>query len=95
MALLPLRLPFSLFQDRWATIINPVVNFAPNQGLLLKNVPIVTGVNVINHKLQRNQQGWSIIDQDATASIYRSQPLNDLTLTLMSTANCNIALWVF
>lgn len=95
MALLPLRLPFSLLQDRWATIINPVVNFAPNQGLLLKNIPLANGTTVINHKLQRMQQGWIIIDQDAAASIYRSQPLNDLTLTLHSSATCNISLWVF
>lgn len=95
MALLPLRLPFSLFQDRWASIINPVINLPPNQGLLLKDVALSSGDNVINHMLQRNQQGWIIIDQDASAEIYRSQPLNDLTLTLNSSDTVNISLWVF
>jgi hypothetical protein len=95
MALLPLRLPFNLLQDRWASIINPVVSLPPNQGLLLKNVSLINGVTVVNHKLQRVQQGWVVIDQDAAASIHRSAPLNDLTLTLTSSAATTVALWVF
>lgn len=93
--MLPLRLPWNLASDRWATYLDPVIQFAPNQGLLRKNVPLASGVNVINTLLGKQQQGWILIDQDGPATIYRSQPFNSLTLTLTSSAACNISLWVF
>lgn len=92
---LPLRLPWKLAEDRWASDINPVINFPPNNGILLKNIAIVTGVNVINHLLQRNQQGWIVNDIDAPVTLYRSQPFNNLTLTLTSSGSANISLWVW
>ena len=95
MALLPLKMPWNLSSDRWATILNPVLQLSPNQGLLLKNVALAHGVTVVNHLLQRQQQGWIIVDQDAQANIYRSAPFNNLTLTLTSDAACNVSLWVF
>lgn len=92
---LPLRLPWQLAQDRWASEINPILQFPPNNGLLLKNVSLKTGVNVINHLLGRTQQGYSFTDQDAAANIHRNAPFNNLTLTLTSDADVTISLWVF
>lgn len=92
---LPLRLPWTLAQDRWASQLNSVIQFAPTQGILLKNIPLVPGSNVINHLLSRQQQGWVITDQDTAAIIYRSAPLNASTLTLTSDIPVTIALWVF
>lgn len=92
---LPQKLPYDLMLTTWATAINPLLNLPPNQGLLLKNIPLINGVTVINHRLGKTMQGWVIIDQDANATIYRSQPLNNLTLTVTSNAACNISLWVF
>lgn len=92
---LPLRLPWENAQDRWSSIISPAVNSPIVQGHLIPSQALVNGVTVINHRLGRQMQGWALVDQDAAASIYRSAALNDLTLTLTSTAVCNIALWVF
>lgn len=92
---LPQRLPLPMMQTTWASQIDPVLQFAPNQGLLLLNVPLVVGSNVINHRLSRQQQGWIITDQTAAASIYRSQPFNSLTLTLVTDAITNVNLWVY
>jgi hypothetical protein len=65
------------------------------QGLLLKNIALNIGDNVINHLLGRMMQGWILTDQSAGATIYRSQPLNDKTLTLNASAGLTISLWVF
>lgn len=92
---LPQRLPIERMQTTWATQLDPVVNFAPNQGLLLKNIALDAGVNVVNHLLGKNMQGWIIIDQNASASIYRSQPMNNLTITLTSNAPVTVSMWVF
>ena len=82
-------------QTVWKAAISPVIQNQINQGQLLPNIAIVAGANKINHLLSRQMVGWYIVDQDAPASLYRSQPLNATTLTLTSTAACNISLWVF
>jgi len=92
---LPQKMPWELAQTRWASEINPVIGFAPNQGILLKNIELINGVTVINHRLSRQMQGWVLMDIDGPASIHRSQPLNASTLTLTSNSACTIALWVF
>lgn len=92
---LPLRLNWDMAQDRWATELQPIINLPPNQGRLIKNVPLINGVTVVSHKLGRVQQGWIIADQDAAAQIYRSAAFNNLTLTLTSNAAVNINIWVF
>lgn len=92
---LPQKLPLDMMTTAWATQLNPIIAFAPNQGLLIKNVALINGVTVVNHKLSRQMQGWIIVDQDAGATIYRSAPLNSTTITLTSNAACNISLWCF
>lgn len=86
---------FSLMQTSWASAINPVLSSPLNNGLLLKGVPLATGVTVINHKLGRLLQGWQICDVNGAATIYRSAAKNDLTLTLTSSAAVTVDIFVF
>ncbi len=79
----------------WKSILDPVIATPIIQGNLISNVSLITGANVINHKLGRNQVGWMVVDQQASASIYRSQPLNNLTLTLVASAPAVISVWCF
>ena len=84
-----------LLETSWASQINPILNNPILNGLQLTNIVLNNGTNVINHKLQRTQQGWFITDQNGAASIYRSQPFNSTTLTLTSNASVAVNLWVF
>lgn len=92
---LPQKLPLDLMQTQWASQLNPVLANQLNSASVLKNVALVNGDNVINHKLGRALQGWFVSDIDGAASIYRSQPLNNLTLTLTSNASVTVNLVVF
>jgi hypothetical protein len=83
---LPINLPTSLMQTRWSSILNPILANPMNGVSILENVAIKNGVTVINHLLGRNQQGWFLTDIQGAATIYRSQPFNDKTLTLTSSA---------
>lgn len=87
--------PLTQMQSQWATQLEPVIAFPPNKGLLLKDVSLNNGVTVINHKLGRKPQGYLIADINSAATIYRSEPFNDLTLTLTSNAATTVTLWVF
>lgn len=95
---LPRKLPWDIAQDRWAVQIDPIVNAPQNSSLILKNIALTTGSNVINHKLGKKLQGWVIVRQRALASIYDTQDSNqtpDLTLQLTSNANVTVDIEVF
>lgn len=86
---------FSLLQTSWKAALTPVIQNELNQGILLDNISLVIGNNKINHLLTRMQKGWLITDINGAATIYRSAPLNDQTLTLNSTAAVVVSIWVF
>ena len=81
--------PFQLMQNRWASILNPVIQNPSLQSSILKSVALTAGANTINHLLGRKLVGWRIIRQRAAATIYDTQDTNvhpDLTLTLVASA---------
>jgi hypothetical protein len=84
-----------LLQTTWASQLNPIVGNAVLKGLQLDAVSLINGVTIINHLLSRKQQGWFITDVNAAATIYRSAPFNDTTLTLSSNADCVVNIWVY
>ncbi len=87
-----------MLQTKWSSQINPVINSPTNNGSILQNVTLSTGANIINHLLGRKLQGWQIIRQRASASIYDTQDTNQmptLTLLLTSSATVVVDLYVF
>lgn len=84
-----------LLQTKWAAQLNPVLGNALTNPLILKNISLVTGSNVINHRLQQTMQGWIVTDIDSPITLYRSAPLNNTTLTLTASGPATIALAVF
>lgn len=93
--LLPINLILSQMQTRWKALIDPVLSNPVTNPTILTGVKLVVGTNVVNHLLGQLQQGWFITDINAAASIYRSAPFNNLTLTLHSSAVATISLVVF
>lgn len=97
-AKLPQRLGLSDMQTRWATILDPISESSIVHGSQLNDIKLTTGNNVVNHKLSRKLQGWLIVGIDGISSIYDTQATNQtpqLTLNLVSSADVNIALWVY
>ena len=82
-------------QTRWKSLIDPLLENALNSVSIIDNVVLAAGDNVINHKLGRKQQGWLVLDVNASTTIYRSADFNDKTLTLNSSAAATIKLGVF
>lgn len=98
MASLPQELPWHMADNRWGAILNPIVANPANNSLILKNVELAIGANVINHRLGKPLTGWSIIRKRASADIYDTQDTNQmpqLTLTLVSDAIVTVDLEVF
>ncbi len=87
--------PLMLMQSSWKSQLDPVLANPMNDILILKNISLINGVNVINHLLGRLMQGWILIDVNGAATIYRSAPLSDKTLTLTSSAIVTVSIGVF
>lgn len=86
---------FVMMQNQWKRTIDPALGRPANNSNILTGVALANGVTVVNHKLGRQMQGWSIVDTNGAAQIYRSAPLNELTLTLTSNAAVTVAIEVF
>lgn len=85
----------SQLQTSWSAIISPVIDSPLNNGIFLKDIALISGTTIVNHRLGRKPQGWMITDINAAATIYKSQPFNPLTLILTSSAVVTVNLYVF
>lgn len=89
------KLDWELMNPILASVLNPIISSPLSSASLLKNVALINGITVVQHKLGRLMQGWFIVDQNGAAQIFRSAPLNNLTLTLTSDAIVTVSLGVF
>lgn len=72
-------------QSNIINAVQPFLNKPMVNGILVQNVSLVTGQNIINHYLGRNLQGWIITRQRALAQVYDQQDASltqSVTLTL-------------
>ena len=84
-----------LLQTNWTSQLNPIIANPLTDPAILKNLTLVSGNNIINHKLGRVPQGFFVTDINAASVIYRAAPYNNLTLTLNASAACTINLAIF
>lgn len=89
------NLPWELANNLWAQSLNPIIASPLSSASFLLNIPLINGTNIIQHKLGRLMQGWFISDVNGAATIYRSAPMNNLTLTLTSSAAVTVNIGVF
>jgi hypothetical protein len=85
-------------QNRWGTILNPVINNPANSSRVLKSVALTAGHNVVNHTLGAKLQGWNTVRLRAAATIYDTQdgnPHPELTLWLEASTAVVVDLEVF
>lgn len=92
-------LDWRLANKLWSQSLNPIIANPIVNGKLISNIALVSGNNVINHGLGRNMQGWFLVDvynvSAGPVDVYRTAPLNNLTLTLNSDAALTVSIWVF
>jgi len=96
MAQLSTKLPWDLAQTKWSSILNPIIAIPFLQGNAIENISLTASTpKAINHLLQRMPQGWILTDNTANAVIWRSKASTDLFITLESSADTVISIWVY
>lgn len=92
------KLTWELANPKWAATLNPVLSNPLVNGNLLQGVKVVTGLNVINHGLGANLQGYIVVLNTAAVTFYDQQSTNnfpDLTLRLIASGPAIISIYVF
>lgn len=87
-----------LMQTSWSSDLNPLLKNPALQGYILKDVSLVSGDNIISHRLGRKIQGWMIVGINASVSIYDKQSTNvipEFTLVLNSSGTATVNIYVF
>jgi hypothetical protein len=89
----------SRVQDNVEAAIGQLSSTEIIQGRVLTNVKLLASTNnIVNHKLNRNLLGWTIIRQRSQAQIWDSQDSNpnpSLTLLLNTNLDVLVDIWVF
>lgn len=89
---------FQMMQNRWASILDPVIDNPVNKATLLPGIKLLAGSNTVNHLLSRKLQGWTIVRINAPSTVYDAQDGNaspEKTLILVASAPCTVTLSVF
>ena len=95
------KLDWALANPRWAAILNPII--VNVDGLMA--MPILGGVQLtetlvastpkaLAHTLGYVPTGWFLVDNNANCTVWRTAWTNQ-TITLESSANTTISLWVY
>jgi len=96
MSQLSTKLPWDLAQTKWASSINPILALPILNGNEIDGINLVANKpQAINHLLQRMPQGWFLLDNTANTVVWRTATMTTTTITLESSANTTINLWVF
>jgi len=96
MALLSTKLPWELAQPKWASILNPVLSLPILGGNQIDSIVMTASTpKTINHLLQRLPQGWFLVDNMANANIWRTKSWTTTTITLESSADTTISIYVY
>jgi len=89
------KLDWELMNPILASVLNPIIASPLSSALILKNIQLKIGTNIINHGLGRLMQGWFLTDVNGSAVIFRSASMNALTLTLTSNAVVTVSIGCF
>ena len=95
----PMARVFNTAQDHVESVINPVLDVAIIDGVILEDIDLVSGsFTSIEHKLGRKPRGYLIIRKSTAQTVYEDAGDYDnrkLFLKLRASGSVTVNLWVF
>ena len=90
---------FNCAQDHIESVINPVLDSAIIDGVILEDIDLVsTGFTSVEHKLGRKPRGYLVIRKSAAQTVYEDVGDYDnrkLFIKLRASGTVTVNLWVF
>jgi hypothetical protein len=95
----PMSRVFNTAQDYVEEVLNPILNAAIIDGVILKDIDLVSGsFTSVEHKLGRKPRGYLVIRKSAAETVYEDAGDYDsrkLFLKLKASGSVTVNLWVF
>jgi len=89
-------------QSNIANTIAPVLRSLIVDGVLVKDIELVNGVNRVNHTLGRPLEGWIIVDRNSAATVFKTVPTaasntitDSSTISLTASGTVKVSIWFF
>lgn len=99
MAIVNFKTPFKRAKDFKALVNNLDVVIREIQKVILYgtyiDATIPTGGIELAHKLQREPQGWIIVDKDVNSSVWRYKASDSKSLYLKSDVEVNVKIYIW
>lgn len=81
-------------QDNISYALDPIIGSPIINGVLLKNVVLKAGLNIVDHKLGRVPQGWIVVSPQANESMWSSGQTGS-SLLINASGPITSSFWVF
>ena len=95
----PMARVFNTAQDHVESVIDPVLNSAIIDGVIVEDVDLVVGsFTSVEHKLGRKPRGYLVIRKSAAETVYEDVGDYDnrkLFIKLRASGSVTVNLWVF
>lgn len=96
MSQLPRGLPWGQANAQWPATLNPVIANPLVNGQQINLIVLTANTpRDVSHSLGQLPKGWIVVNQDAAASVFKSQPFNAKTITLEANANVTVSIWIY
>lgn len=89
-------------QTNIANTLSPVLKSLIVDGVLVKGIELINGVNRISHTLGRLPEGWVIVDRNSAATVFKTVPTSaantitdSSTISLTSSGAVIVSIWFF
>lgn len=81
-------------QDSLVSVLNPVAKISFLDGAQLTNLAITTSAQKFSHNLNRQPQGWFLVDLQGSAIVFRvSWTATTVSLQASSDVTCSLWIW--
>ena len=82
--------------DELFSFIRAVQKIPFLNSVVLQDIDLVVGANkTVRHTLGRRPIGWVLIDNTQNAAVWRPEGFSSSTLTLTSSADTRVTVWLF
>lgn len=89
-------------QTNVSNTLAPILKSLIIDGVLVKDIELVSGVNRVNHTLGRPLEGWIIVDRNTAATVFKTVPTaaantitDSSTISFTSSGTVIVSIWFF
>lgn len=85
-------------QDAIALVIDQISSKDILDGILVEDISLVSGVNLVSHKLDRAPKGFIVVARNANQNVWNgvsTRAVSNLNMALQCSGSVKVSIWFF